>query len=151
MTRPIPPGRPGEPMERRPAVAHRGPSRPEPGRGGPGPSVSGRAPGDPHGRPAQPASTLDRIINNLDRNLSARGIEQTPGEREFDEAATVDVALDDLGLEEEGRQAEDATSRAQVSEMSPPRQPDGDNETVRLHISELQKLVTASVDPELDK
>lgn len=147
MTRPIQQqSRPDESARPHLADAHRGHS------GGPPVSNSGSPmPSSPRGMAAAPASTLDQVISNLDRNLSARGIEQSPGEREFDEAATVDASLEDLGLsDDEPEHQDEVTMRAKLGAMGNPRQPDGDNETVRLHLSELQKLVSASVDPKLD-
>lgn len=92
----------------------------------------------------KPQSTLDRVIDSIGEQIGTDG--------EFDEAATVDVALENIGLDDgPGEQEEDVTARAQLKDLKRPRQPDGDNETVRLHLSELQKLVTASVDPKLDE
>ena len=62
----------------------------------------------------------------------------------FEEVATMNAdAHEDIDEEE-------ITTRADLADLQRPAA-DGDSETVRVRLSELQRLVLASVDPELDE
>ena len=93
---------------------------------------------------------MERVLSNLEVSANET--------LDFDDAATMDVVRRPLGADgypvpapaADHPDEDEVTARASVEAMLGPAGVDSD-QTRRLHLSELERLVSASVDPSLDK